>query len=94
MCVTLNLRSTEKQSVYVTLNDLKCSKVRERRVCADLEFSTSTRHVIREREEVHVLPTVGSQSRLVAREMRGSIENGCLNSGERGTPVPRRVLTM
>ena len=42
VCVTLNLRSTEKQSVCVSLNDLKSSKVRERRVCADLEFSTST----------------------------------------------------
>ena len=55
VCVTLNLTSTEKQSVCVTsdltstkqqsvwtLNDLKFSEVRERRVCADLEFSTST----------------------------------------------------
>jgi hypothetical protein len=42
VCVTLNSRSTEKQSVCATLNDLKFSKVRERRVCADLDFSTCT----------------------------------------------------
>ena len=44
-----------------------------------------------EKEEVHVLSTVGSQNRLVAREMRGGIHHcrermGALDSGERGTP--------
>ena len=44
------------------------------RTLNSVHLHVQSRHVIREREEVHVLPTVGSQSRLVAREMRGSIE--------------------